>query len=102
MKRHWRYLIARWGAHPAIWVPGGRGYHALLPSTDKERDRAMQKSGWTELGRYVRATDPFHRPITIHPSDSARNTVQDASVLDFDMLQTGTATAPAFHTWKTG
>jgi len=49
----------------------------------------MQKHGWTDLARYVRATDPFHHPITIHPSDSARNTVEDASVLDFDMLQTG-------------
>jgi hypothetical protein len=27
--------------------------------------------------------------ITIHPSDSARNTVDDPVVLDFDMLQTG-------------
>ncbi len=27
--------------------------------------------------------------ITVHPSDSARNTVDDLRVLDFDMLQTG-------------
>jgi len=27
--------------------------------------------------------------ITIHPSNSARSTVEDPSVLDFDMLQTG-------------
>jgi hypothetical protein len=89
MKRHWRYLIARWGAHPAIWCLAGEGTMPYYLAADKERDRAMQKTGWTDLARYVRATDPFHRPITIHPSDSARNTVEDASVLDFDMLQTG-------------
>ena len=89
MKRHWRYLIARWGAHPAIWCLAGEGTMPYYLSADKERDRAMQKRGWTELARYVRATDPFRHPITIHPSDSARNTVEDASVLDFDMLQTG-------------
>jgi len=89
MKRHWRYLIARWGAHPAIWCLAGEGTMPYYLSTDKDRDRATQKRGWTELAGYVRATDPFHHPITIHPSDSARNTVDDASVLDFDMLQTG-------------
>jgi len=89
MKQHWRYLIARWGAYPAIWCLAGEGTMPYYLSTDQERDRALQKRGWTELARYVRKTDPFHHAITIHPSDSARNTVEDAAVLDFDMLQTG-------------
>jgi len=41
------------------------------------------------VARYVRSIDSYHHPITIHPSDSARNVVEDPSVLDFDMLQTG-------------
>jgi hypothetical protein len=49
----------------------------------------MQKRGWTELAAYVRKTDPYHRLITIHPTDAARNQVDDPSLLDFDMLQTG-------------
>jgi hypothetical protein len=49
----------------------------------------MQKQGWTEVARYVRATDPLRRPVTIHPSKSARNTVEDPTVIDIDMLQTG-------------
>ena len=89
MKQHWRYLIARWGAHPAVWCLAGEGTMPYYLSADKEHDAAVQKHGWTEIARYVRATDPFRHPITIHPSDSARNTVDDASVLDFDMLQTG-------------
>jgi len=89
MKRHWRYLIARWSVHPVIWCLAGEGTMPYYLSASPKADQVMQKRGWTELGAYVRATDPYHHPITIHPSDSARNTVEDVSVLDFDMLQTG-------------
>ena len=51
IKRHWRNLIARYGAYPTVWIIGG-------------------ESGgpqWTEVARYVRKTDPYHHPATIHP-----------------------------------
>lgn len=73
LKRHWRNLIARYGAYPTIWIIGGE-------SGGPE---------WTEVARYVQATDPFRRPITMHPFDSGRSRVTDETVLDFDMLQTG-------------
>ena len=28
MKKHWRYLVARWGAYPVIWCLAGE---ALMP-----------------------------------------------------------------------
>lgn len=58
-------------------------------SKTPKRDAEMQKHVLTELATYVRATDPHHHPLTIHPSSSARLCVDDPSVLDFDMLQTG-------------
>lgn len=73
IKRHWRNLIARYGAYPTIWILGG-------------------ESGgpqWTEVARYVRKIDPYRHPATIHPFQSARQAVTDETVLDFDMLQTG-------------
>lgn len=73
MKRHWRNLIARYGAYPTIWIIGG-------------------ESGgpqWTEVARYVRQTDPYDRPSTVHPFDSGRSRVTDEAVINFDMLQTG-------------
>ncbi len=73
LQRHWRNLIARYGAYPAIWIVGGE-------SGGPE---------WTEVARYVRKIDPYHRPVTIHPFNSARQSVTDETVLDFDMLQTG-------------
>jgi hypothetical protein len=42
--------------------------------------------------RFVRATDPFRRPLTIHPTAiqqyTARHATDDPALLDFDMLQT--------------
>ena len=73
IKRHWRNLIARYGAYPTVWIIGG-------------------ESGgpqWTEVARYVRKIDPYRHPATIHPCNSARQSVTDETVIDFDMLQTG-------------
>jgi hypothetical protein len=91
IKEHWRYLIARYGALPVVWCAAGEGTMPYYLSKHPKEDRTLQKEGWTEVIRYIRATDPFHRMITIHPSESARSTVSDPSLLDFDMLQTGHA-----------
>jgi hypothetical protein len=89
MKRHWRYIVARWGAYPVAWCLAGEGSMPYYLSKTPEADVKTQRAGWTELGRYVRSIDAHRRMITIHPSTSARATVDDPSVLDFDMLQTG-------------
>ncbi len=89
MKQHWRYLIARWNAYPTIWCLAGEGTMPYYLSKTPEQDKQTQKQGWTEIARYVKTTDPLKRPITIHPSRSARETVDDPSVIDIDMLQTG-------------
>lgn len=89
LKQHWRYLVARWGAYPVFWCLAGEGTMPYYLSNDKEGDRVRQKTGWTEIGRYVREIDPYHHPITIHPTDNGRDQVDDPAVLDFDMLQTG-------------
>ncbi len=89
MRKHWRYLVARWGAYPVIWCLAGEGTMPYYLSKDKEQDIERQKRGWTEIARYVHEIDPYHRPVSIHPSSNSRDTLQDSSVLDFDMLQTG-------------
>jgi hypothetical protein len=89
MKQHWRNLIARWGAYPVVWCLAGEGTMPYYLSKTPKEDSAAQKTGWTGIARYVRATDPFRRAITIHPSRSAKESVEDPAVLDFDMLQTG-------------
>lgn len=73
IKRHWRNLVAHYGAYPTVWIIGG-------------------ESGgpqWTEIAAYVQRIDPYGRPVSIHPFDSGRKAVTDESVINFDMLQTG-------------
>jgi hypothetical protein len=89
VKKHWRYLIARWGAYPVVWCLAGEGTMPYYLSKTPKEDAEIQKHGLTELARYVHETDPHHHPVTIHPPNSARLCVDDASVIDFDMLQTG-------------
>lgn len=93
MKRHWRHLIARWGAYPVVWCIAGEANLPwyLVPNFPYDDREAV--TGWTEIAAYVRALDPFERPMSIHPTGlgrlSARGSIDDQTLLDFDMLQTG-------------
>lgn len=91
LKAHWRYLIARYAAWPVIWCTAGEANLPwYLAKNFPEDDRAMVK-GWTKLIRYVQETDPFDRPVTIHPTAinryTSRNATDDETLLDFDLLQ---------------
>ena len=89
MKRHWRNLVARWGAYPVVWCAAGETTMPFYLSKDRAGDEARQKKGWTEVMAYLRSVDPFHRLITCHPARTARASVTDPTVLDFDMHQSG-------------
>jgi len=77
MNRHWRYLIARYGAYPVVWIIAGE----------------MQEARWAAVASYVRKTDPYYHLATMHPPgspalQSGRKTLNDDTLLDFDLLQT--------------
>ena len=93
MKKHWRNLVARYGAYPVVWCLAGEASMPFYLSRDRENEERMQIEGWTEMAAYLRASDPYRRPATIHPSGpgSSREDVVDTSDLDFIMLQTGHA-----------
>ena len=105
-QQHWRYLIARYAAWPVVWCVAGEANlpYYLAPGFPFD-DRAQVKS-WTEVTRYLRATDPFHRLITIHPTGlnrlSARHAIDDVGLIDIDLLQTphgqSEAVAPTVRT----
>jgi hypothetical protein len=99
LKKHWRYLIARYGAYPVVWCCAGE---ALLPwylSEDFENlfklnslddwQPADQKATWSDIMRMMRETDPYSNPLTIHPIRHGTEQVDDPSVMDIDWLQTG-------------
>jgi hypothetical protein len=89
MKRHWRYLVARWGCWPVVWCLAGEATMPYYLSETKDLDRSELKKGWTELAAYLRAIDPYGRVVTIHPTQIGRDQVEDDGLLDVDMLQTG-------------
>lgn len=75
-KRHWRHLIARYGASPVVWILGG--------------EASDGNGSWAELAEYVRATDPFQRPLTYHsPGDPRASIAQGNDKFDFDMVGIG-------------
>jgi hypothetical protein len=92
MQQHWRYLIARYGAMPVVWCAAGEANLPWYLAKGFPYDDRKQVTQWTEVMRYIRKTDPYHRLLTVHPTGigrlSARNATDDVSLLDFDMLQT--------------
>ena len=89
MKQHWRNLVARWGAYPVVWCLAGEATMPYYLSDTRDADADEQKHGWTQIAGYLRKIDPWRRMISIHPTTSGREQVQDPRLLDFDMLQTG-------------
>lgn len=91
MKRHWRYLIARWGALPVVWVAAGEQtlpWYLESPA-QKVASPTRQKADWSDVIAYMRTINGFDRLITTHPVESARESVTESSLLDVEMQQTG-------------
>jgi hypothetical protein len=92
MCKHMRYISARWGAYPVVWCAGGEFNLPYYLTEGFPFKGEKQAQGWNEVIRYLRTVNPYGRMITAHPTGispmSARLTLKDPSVLDFDMLQT--------------
>ena len=87
LKKHWRYLVARYGAYPIIWCLAGETTMPAYDSTRKEEERKELRAAWAKVGTYLREIDPYHHPITAH-HNSFRE-VDPRSMVDVDMLQCG-------------
>ena len=99
LKKHWRYLIARYGAYPVVWCCAGE---ALMPYYQSEAFEelllahdhqawlpAAKRAAWSDMMRSIRAADPYQNPLTIHPVQHGTDQVDDPSTMDLDWLQTG-------------
>ncbi len=91
MKKHWRYVVARWGAYPIVWCLAGEVTMPFYLSETKDQDAENQKKGWSQVGHYLKQIDPFNRPITAHSGATGESPTElsDASFLDFNFIQTG-------------
>lgn len=78
--RYCRYLVARYGARPAVWLVGGDN-PATEPRIVEQLDRA---------GRTIEEWDAYQQPTGIHYAPhSLFRTHQDKAWLDFQWCQTG-------------
>jgi hypothetical protein len=89
MLRHWKYLVARYGAYPVVWCLAGETAMPFYRSKDRSGDSQRQKDAWTRVARFVRESDTFKRPVSTHPRQRSWEDVEDPSLLDFHMLQVG-------------
>lgn len=93
MKKHWRYLIARYGALPVVWCVAGEINLPYYLDKGFPKGGEKQTAEWEEVIRYVRKVNGFGRLVTAHPTGipplSARLLYKDQTLFDFDMLQTG-------------
>ena len=76
LKRHWRYLVARYSAYPVFWILAGE-----IPEETK-----WGQGPWAEVATYLRGIDPYHRPLTCHTGHGRRGAPGDNHVIDFDMV----------------
>jgi hypothetical protein len=99
LKKHWRYLIARYGAYPVVWCAAGEALMPYYRAPDFERMLeslpggtylpAEKRAAWSDIMRYIRTTDPYRHPLAVHPIRFGHEQADDASVMDLDWLQTG-------------
>jgi hypothetical protein len=93
MKRHVRYVIARYGALPVVWCVAGEVNLPYYLNKGFPYGGGQQAQNWGKLIKYARSIYGFHRLITVHPTGlpplSGRLLYKDQTLLDFDMLQTG-------------
>ena len=87
IKQHWRYMIARWGAYPVAWCLAGEAASPYYLTMDRERDIQIQISGWIDVARYIRQTDPYQRLLTVHAAPPICDLVQSEQLLDVNLIE---------------
>ncbi len=94
MKKHWEYLIARYGAYPVTWTLSGETtlayYTDLHDHWDYYKDQF--RSQWSEVARFIQEHDPYGRLLTTHPGPGihdGKNPIYEMQYLDMVMIQSG-------------
>lgn len=96
LQKHWEYLIARWGALPVIWCAAGEANMTFYDEQlSAEEHLRRSRHDWNDMVSFIRRRDPFHRLVTIHPTSFGHEQIENESLLDLDMLQTGHSGVPS-------
>ena len=89
IERHWRYIIARYGAYPVFWIVGGEVFDPTATATLHTPELLKPKTpgAWTEVARFLRATDPYHHPLAAHEKSTDDSPLQEEALTDFRLFQ---------------
>ncbi len=93
MKKHVRYVMARYGSLPVVWCMAGEVNLPYYLEKGFPLGGEKQAAAWKDVIKYGRAINGQGRLITVHPTGleplSGRLLYQEQDLLDFDFLQTG-------------
>lgn len=86
LKRHWRNLVARYGAYPTFWIVAGEADDETITRSTASARAKWGEGPWGEVAKYLRSIDPYHHPVTFHTTYGRRGLKDDVAVIDFDMV----------------
>jgi hypothetical protein len=94
MKRHWRNLVARYGAYPVVWYMWGE-INGTIAAADSPKtkpsndpDDSALGTAWTDIARYLKAIDPFRRMVGVHHGADSPP-LNNPTLPDVYLLRTG-------------
>lgn len=94
MKKHWEYLMARYGAYPVTWTLCGEStlawYHDLADRWEEERARFREQ--WSDVAEHIQKNDAFDHLLTVHPGPGifdGKPPIDKMEYIDMVMVQSG-------------
>jgi hypothetical protein len=93
LKKHWEYLIARYGAYPVSYTLCGEStlawYDDLGTRWDEEKE--IFREEWSKVAAHIKKKDPYQRVLTVHPGPNSGNflPIKEMEHIDMVMLQSG-------------
>ncbi len=92
--RHWRYLVARYGAYPVVWILAGEvamPWYLIPRGSEKASASEAQLESWARVAANVKQLDPFNRPLSAHPGggEAGYQSLRRIPDQDFFMVQPG-------------
>lgn len=94
VKKHWEYLIARYGAYPITYTLSGETTLAYYTDLETNWDyyKKQFRQQWSEVAKFIQENDPYDRLLTTHPGpgiNDGKNPINEMQYLDWIMLQGG-------------
>jgi hypothetical protein len=93
LKKHWQYLIARYGAYPVTYTLCGESTLAWYDDlgSNWEEQKTIFRREWSKVASFIKEIDPYDRILTVHPGPNSGNfqPIGEMEHIDMVMLQSG-------------